>query len=611
RYIETLPRLGYRFVWPVLDISKQNAPETDHSAAAVSQEPVVEPRPAELLQAPAEQIKSDPVRSKQRYGLVAIGTLAALIGFGIYLYFGTKGRSPQPVFHPLTYRAQVIRSARFLPDAKSAIYSTFSEPEGARTLKLGIEGTTTPPAVVGDGTLVSVSPSGGVTVLTKPANQKTAQLAQVSPAGQKSPLNADNARAADWLPDGRELALVRVVGAESRVEFPSGHVAYRCTGWISDLRVSPSGNEAAFIEHSTRDDDRGHVRLVDRSGNTGQLTADWNSAAGLAWSRSGREIWFTASKTGVVRNLYAVSTSGQLRRMTNSPASLRLFDIAADGRALVSVDDPRGAMLAEFPGARKEMDVTQFDDPTVQAISSDGERLLFTESGDAGGQHYTTLLFDNARQSSRVIASGRAMAMSPDDRFALILDPDDDAALTLVPFERGSTTRISGHGLHYQWVRFISNRVILAGGSYPGGSLMIYRQPLDGGAPTALTGLPYVDDPVIAPDGEKMIGLSGRNLVLISFCDKSAQIIPFDGVAAPVAWSADHRSVFLAALSAAPPALLKLDLNTKSVTTWKPLQIPQSSSAELGGIAVAPEVGAYAYSTRQDLSRLYVVDGWS
>src|SRR5581483_3168937 len=164
-----------------------------------------------------------------------------------------------------------------------------------------------------------------------------------------------------------------------------------------------------------------------REGNTRRLTGDWNSAAGLAWSRSGREIWFTASKSGVVRSLYAVSTLGEVRRMSNTPASLHLFDIAPDGRALVSVDDPRGAMLAAFPGAAKEIDVTQFDEPSVQAMSSDGERLLFTESGDAGGQHYTTLLFDNTRHSSRVIASGRAMAMSPDDRFALILDPDDDA----------------------------------------------------------------------------------------------------------------------------------------------------------------------------------------
>jgi hypothetical protein len=297
--------------------------------------------------------------------------------------------------------------------------------------------------------------------------------------------------------------------------------------------------------------------------------------------------------------------------MSNTPASLHLFDIAPDGRVLVSVDDPRGAMLAGFPGVAKEIDVTQFDEPSVQAMSSDGERLLFTESGDAGGQHYTTLLFDNTLHSSRVIGLGRAMAMSPDGRFALILDPQDDAALTLVPLQPGASRRISGHGLHYQWARFLSNNSILAGGSYSAGPLLLYRQSLDGSAPKSVSGLPYLDNPAIAPDGERVVGISGKNLLLVNVCDRSVQSLPFQRVAVPVAWSGDGRFVFLADTSATPPSLVKFELDSKSVTTWKSLQTPQSSFAQLGGIAAAPDIGAYAYSIYQDLSRLYVVDGWS
>jgi hypothetical protein len=304
--------------------------------------------------------------------------------------------------------------------------------------------------------------------------------------------------------------------------------------------------------------------------------------------------------------------AGELRRLSNAPPSLRLFDIAADGRLLVAVDDWRDAMLASFPGAHQEADVTQFDEPNVQAISSDGERVLFTESGDAGGQHYKTMLLDNRKHSSRTIACGRAMALSPDGQLALVLDPQDTTALTLVSLQDGSSKRIYGGGLHYQWARFLPHREILAGASYAAGTLMLFRQSLYGDPPTALAGLPYVDYPSIAPDGCKAVGRSGDDFLLLDLCEKSARSLAVPDGALPAGWSADNRSVVLALINEMPPTLMKLELGSNSLTKWTALRIPEPSSfAQLGSIAAAPDTGAYAYSVEQQLSRLYVVEGWS
>jgi Tol biopolymer transport system component len=506
----------------------------------------------------------------------------------------------------------MIYSARFLPGADSAVYTTYSEADGVRTMRLKVQGNNPRPVLVDTETLVSVSPSGDLVVRTNSPHQSGTQLSQVSLSGKKIDFDAKNARAADWAANGRQLALLRRVGVESIVEFPAGRIAYRCSGFISDLRVSPDGNWAAFIEHPMRDDDRGHIRVVDRNGNTRELTADWSSAVGLAWSHSGREIWFTASKTGVVKNLYAVSTSGVLRRLSNTPASLRLFDIAADGRVLLSVDDIRGAMLAQFPGAHEAADVSQFDEPYVQAMSSDGQRILFTESGDAGGQHYKTLLLDNTNHSSRIIGSGRAMGMSPDGRLVLLLDPQDNQTLAIVPLQGGSCKRISGGGLRYQWARFLSQDVLVAGASFPTGRLMLYRQSLDGSSPVALSALPYLDYPAIAPDHCRAVGRSATDLMLVNFCQNTAEPLHVPAGAIPAAWSADGTSVVLALTSEMPPAIAKLDLGSNSLTKWNPLHIPQnSSSAALNSIVAAPEAGAFAYSIEEQLSRLYIVDGWS
>lgn len=613
RYIETLPRLGYRFICPVQEMATQTLAETAKAAqTAPSTEIEPETKPPDFVPPNFGGVRSKPLRRIFRYALIALFAVAALTCLLLYSRFGRGAKAASVNFHPLTYRGQVIDSARFLPGTDSAVYSTYSKLDGVRTLRLKVDGNNASPGLVDDGTLVSVSPSGDLVVRTKTPDHWGTQLLEISSSGKKINLDAKNARAADWLPDGRQLALLRRVGVEWTIEFPAGHFAYRCGGYISDLRVSPDGNWVAFIEHPMRDDDRGHIRVVDKNGNTRELTADWSSAVGLAWSHSGREIWFTASKTGVVRNLYAVSTSGVLRRLLNTPASLRLFDIAADGRLLLSVDNVRGAMMAHFPGAHEVADVSQFDEPNVQAMSSDGQRILFTESGDAGGQHYKTLLLDNRNHSSRIIGSGRAMALSPDGFLALLVDPQDNRTLTLVPLQGGSSKRISGGGLHYQWARFLSQDVILAGASSSTNPLMLYRQSLDGSAPTALSGLPYLDSPAIAPDHCNVVGRSGTDLMLVNFCGKMVQRLQVPAGALPVAWSADGAFVVLALTSDMPPSLVKLDIGSSSLTKWNQLYIPQaSSSAELGSIAAAPEAGAYAYSIEERLSRLYIVDGWS
>src|SRR3982751_2219837 len=67
-----------------------------------------------------------------------------------------------------------------------------------------------------------------------------------------------------WLPESHDAAIVRSPNAEFLVEFPSGHIVYCSRGWISDLRVSPRGDQVAFFEHPVRDDDGGYLRVVDK-----------------------------------------------------------------------------------------------------------------------------------------------------------------------------------------------------------------------------------------------------------------------------------------------------------------------------------------------------------
>ena len=67
---------------------------------------------------------------------------------------------------------------------------------------------------------------------------------------------AEHVREADWAPDGERLAIIRNVDGHDRLEFPNGTVVDQAVGYLSDPRVSPTGDRIAFFEHPTNDDDR-------------------------------------------------------------------------------------------------------------------------------------------------------------------------------------------------------------------------------------------------------------------------------------------------------------------------------------------------------------------
>ena len=82
----------------------------------------------------------------------------------------------------------------------------------------------------------------------------------------------NNVQWADWSPDGKSLAVVRDAGGRNRLEYPVGKVLYETGGWISHPRISPSGDQVAFLDHPLEGDDGGSVAVVNSSGEKKNLT---------------------------------------------------------------------------------------------------------------------------------------------------------------------------------------------------------------------------------------------------------------------------------------------------------------------------------------------------
>jgi hypothetical protein len=82
----------------------------------------------------------------------------------------------------------------------------------------------------------------------------------------------------------------------------------------------------------------------------------------------------------------------------------------------------------------------------------------------------------------------------------------------------------------------------------------------------------------------------------------------------PIQWSSDGRSLFVFRLGDIPARVELVDVESGRATLWRELAPPDSAGAILRTIAMTPDAKAYAYSSQQYLSTLYLVENlesWS
>ena len=117
-------------------------------------------------------------------------------------------------------------------------------------------------------------------------------LAQLPLGGDAAEGSPPDVFAADWAPDGREMAVVRAVGGKEQLEFPIGRMPDGVALPPRSVRVSPDGALVATLEAN-----QGAIRLVifDRKGDKRTLTT-LSSIQGYAWSPDAREILFVGAR---------------------------------------------------------------------------------------------------------------------------------------------------------------------------------------------------------------------------------------------------------------------------------------------------------------------------
>ena len=121
-----------------------------------------------------------------------------------------------------------------------------------------------------------------------------------------------------------------------QLEYPAGKVLYKTAGYISEPRISPSGDKIAFLDHPASNNNAGGVVIIGRDGQKQTLASGYASSGGVAWTPKGDEIWFSAAKVGGRQDLWAVNLSGKVRLVYTQSVGVVLHDISKDGRVLMS-----------------------------------------------------------------------------------------------------------------------------------------------------------------------------------------------------------------------------------------------------------------------------------
>ncbi|MGH9649609.1 MAG: protein kinase domain-containing protein, partial [Terriglobales bacterium] len=338
-----------------------------------------------------------PVGRRAVTAALAVAALAAIAALSFAAGKHSVPLAGQPRFQRLTFRDGYISAARFAPDSQTVVYSAQWDNGPTEIFTTRLEFPESRPLGLKESVVYAVSGSGDMLIAQRAAVYRygihSGTLSLVPLAGGSPRELVPDVGGADVGGGAGSFAVVKDLGNRYQLEFPAGKLLFETSGYISHARVSPDGQQVAFMEHPVRNDDRGWVSVVDRGGNRKKLTPEWaGSQQGLAWHPSGKEIWFTASELGPSMSLRAVTLEGQERVVLRTAGRLKLHDIAPDGRVLLTREAWRNRVVAHTDGQSRPLDLTWLDGTGVSDISRDGSTILCDEWSAAAGPMYAACM---------------------------------------------------------------------------------------------------------------------------------------------------------------------------------------------------------------------------
>ncbi len=553
-------------------------------------------------------------RTAKRRAVAVVAAVAAAAFAGWLARSATNTPRRNLAFQQITYGRGTVYSARLSADGKTVVYTAAWDGGPQQIYVATKEFPESRPVDVKQSVVLSVSSSGELAVLT--ATQRLDHFEfqgtlSTMPMGGGAPREIlQDVTAADWAPDGQSMAIVHVIAGKYRLEYPIGKTLFETTGEISQPRVSRDGKMVAFLHHPVVGDDRGEVMVVDMASKAKVLSAGWEAEHGLAWSVAGDEVWFSAAKAGSDLAVFAATLSGNTRSEMAGPGGIRLFDIAPDGRLLVSRSQIRYAIAASIDGAQ-ERDLSWLDTSFSPSLSNDGKRILFSEASNASSLYSVCLRNTDGSPVIR-LGEGSAVGISPDGAWALALLLKEPPEIEILPTGPGEARTLKNPNIErYSGVGWMpdSQQFIFAGNE-PGRGSRFYIQNTKGGAPRPVTpeGFGAKLGVTVSPDGKRVVAFNQQarawNLCQLEAgkCSPLPSVKEQDG---PLQWSADGKYFYIARQQ----TIWRVDFATGQSQLWKQVASADPVGVVQGSVlSITPDGKSFASDYNRSMDQLYLAE---
>jgi Tol biopolymer transport system component len=550
---------------------------------------------------------------------VPIVAVAAAVGIAALLgHFLWKFPQPEaPTYRRLTFRRGNMGTARFAPDGRSIVYAASWEGQPLEIYTTRPEGPESTPIGVKNANLMSVSSSGDLAVslreqfLAGPSGVGT--LATVPLGGGAPRPIAEFVASADWTADGKQLAISRFFEGKHRVELPLGKVLFASERDFGFIRGSPRGNGFAFLQ--TAESGRALV-FVDAEGKSAKLVPSSIRGQGVAWSPSGKEIWFDDIGERGTFLLKAVDLAGRVRVVGTFPIGLIVHDISRDGRVLVERYGSQSGIVALMAGQNAERELSWFDRSIPAGLSDDGTTILINETGDATGSAGAFYVRRTDGSPAVKLGEGQGLELSADGRWVLARPSNSEKGLVLVPTGTGSPVPIATEPLEKLGNTALSRdgKRLLFSAAEPNGKRRVYVRELPSGKPRAITERSYV--PALhglSPDGRWAAawGEYTEDMFLLPIDGGEPRTVTNTKDLDFIRWSDDGKFVFGVVDGSIPARVVRIEAATGKRENWKELAPPERAGLiAIFPVFLTPDGNSYVYGYgKAATSDLYVIDG--
>ena len=568
-------------------------------------------------------------RSGPKPGLVW-AALAAALGGALWAFLAQRPVAP-PSFTRITFAPGFVDAAFFSADGRSVYFSGrfqgrqpeiyVRSPESPEPRSLAAQGAV----------LAGVSRANELAVLREPRylykwGGFLGTLATLHGGGGAFRDLLENVNETAWDGESRSFAVLTMdKGFRSRLEFPAGNLIHSSLGTLTHLCLSRAGDRLAVVDG---DGDASKVMTFDTQGRAKVLlTKSEDSFAttitGLAWHPGGNELW-ASEQQGDQTVVWALDLRGGKRMVWRGPGSLRLMDMAADGRALVSVQQSRRGVLLQRQGQTQARDLSVLDGTQAVAFLPNGKTLLLLESSAIHGgtsQDWIYLRDTDGGQALR-LCKGIPRSLSRDGKFiginAYDLTPNASLHdLRFIPTGAGLpvTLNLARNFQDLDDMVLMDNgqRAVFAG-LEAGGDWRFYVASRAGGQPRAFTpvGTRAPRPLILSPDGTCMIGETTNRGEFVRWLVDGSGSRPIPGLQPgeiPLAWTQDGIYVS-GGKTDLPVQVARLDAATgrrQPVTTF----MPPDTAGYMSTVSVrlTQDARAFAFTYDRKTSDLFIVEG--